>query len=667
MSVCTKCHREFAADGFCPFDGTPLSESNDDYTLAEPEDTNTGSEVDYSQMESVSTAEMEAERASANKMAAAQEVPYEGSLLQGGSAVQRVLDDARNSRDRLIGAVLDDRYQIEKQIGEGGMGVVYLARHIVIEKPVAIKILRPEVAREEGVVTRFVQEARAASRIGHPNIIDVTDFGATAEGMTYQVMEYLEGRTLAKLLQETPCLPLPQALSIVVQMARALGAAHDKGIVHRDLKPENIFLLERDGKEEFVKIVDFGIAKVAPADNDPAVPRLTRAGSVFGTPEYMAPEQAAGRTDVDHRADVYALGIILYQMLVGDVPHRGESTVRTLAMQMLEEPVPPLVAKPDLQIGEDMQDAILRAITKHRDRRFQSMQEFIAALEAATSSTELDLPLLLHHERLSAQMDTSDLAGALPNDTVVDPVAAFPEHNQAPPAEDTTRRARASSAAAIMDPRAHRATDPAFLRKTRQPTDFSSETQAPVNGQGKWAVVGIALLLSGGVAMGFVWHSARKSSSSAEKELASAEPPALLAADAALADSTANLDAGWADAHEALALTTQPDSGISGSNEVRPIRPVHKLPEGEVEVTIITRPSGASLFIGNSYAGSDGLHLRRPAGERVTVTCQLNRYLDGSVRIRFDGKREVFLCKLTAKHRKRCVEGIKNPFYDCPE
>ena len=289
----------------------------------------------------------------------------------------------RTEYDRLVGETLDGRYFVQRKIGEGGMGVVFAVRHAVIERLLAVKVLKREVMRDEATLRRFVQEARAASRIGHPNIVDVTDFGKTAEGLTYQVMEFVDGQVLSHAIRYNAPFPLVRVLRIAAQIARALGVAHDKGIVHRDLKPENVFLVDRDGRPDFVKIVDFGIAKVAPlpGEANPNLPRLTKAGSVFGTPEYMAPEQAAGRSDTDGRVDIYALGVIMYEMLTGKVPHKGDSMVRTLAMQMLDPIVPPSQQRPDLGIAPDVEAVVMKALAKKRDERYQTMGELLAALD----------------------------------------------------------------------------------------------------------------------------------------------------------------------------------------------------------------------------------------------------------------------------------------------
>src|SRR5664279_2048987 len=286
--------------------------------------------------------------------------------------------------DRLVGETLDGRYYVQRKIGEGGMGVVFAARHAVIERPLAIKVLKREVMRDTATIKRFVQEAKAASRIGHPNIVDVTDLGTTPDGMTYSVMEYVDGVTLSRAIKERAPFPPERSIKIAQQIARALGAAHDKGIVHRDLKPENVFLIEREERHDFVKIVDFGIAKVQPIEGKPEGPRLTRAGSVFGTPEYMAPEQAAGRSDTDGRVDIYALGTILYEMTVGHTPHRSDSTVRTIAMQMLDPIVPPSQVDPNLSVPKPLELAIMKALAKKRDERYQTMGEFAAALDEVT-------------------------------------------------------------------------------------------------------------------------------------------------------------------------------------------------------------------------------------------------------------------------------------------
>jgi serine/threonine protein kinase len=279
--------------------------------------------------------------------------------------------------DPLIDQVVADRYKVLRKLGEGGMGSVYLAEHVVIEKKFALKVLAPELARRPDLVARFLQEARSASRIGHENVIDISDFGQSPDGLVYIAMEFLDGKDLGEIVRTQGALEWGHAREIVLQICRALRAAHDKGIVHRDMKPENIFLIHREGQPHFVKILDFGIAKVMGLD--PNGPRLTRTGMIFGTPEYMAPEQAEGK-DTDHRADIYAVGCILYHLITGQTPFVAESFMTMLTKHLMEDPVPPSVRRPDLVISPEMDALVLRALEKDRDQRWQSMAELLEAV-----------------------------------------------------------------------------------------------------------------------------------------------------------------------------------------------------------------------------------------------------------------------------------------------
>ncbi|PID38187.1 MAG: hypothetical protein CSB49_06880 [Proteobacteria bacterium] len=292
-----------------------------------------------------------------------------------------------DDEDRFLGMLLDDRYQIEYRLGQGGMGVVYAARHVVIDKPVAVKILRHEYCRDKGLVQRFIREARAASRIGHPNIVDVTDFGRLEDGHIYFVMEYLLGTTLAQAVRGSRGLRMLRVLDLGVQICHGLAAAHAKGIVHRDLKPENIFIVnpcnqtmiedQTGQRQDFVKLLDFGIAKF----NFGNKTRITRLGSVFGTPQYMSPEQAAGE-DADHRGDIYSMGCILYEMVTGEVPFTSDTFMGTLTKQMFEPPLAPRQLRPDLRIPRPLEAVILKTLAKDPAQRYQSMQEIAHLLDA---------------------------------------------------------------------------------------------------------------------------------------------------------------------------------------------------------------------------------------------------------------------------------------------
>jgi len=288
-------------------------------------------------------------------------------------------DNPSANADPLISVVVADRYKVLRKLGEGGMGSVYLAEHVVIEKKFALKVLAPELARRPDLVARFLQEARSASRIGHENVIDISDFGQSPDGLVFIAMEFLDGKDLGEIVRGQGAMDWGQVRDIVLQICRALRAAHDKGIVHRDMKPENIFLVQREGQPHFVKILDFGIAKVMGLD--PNGPRLTRTGMIFGTPEYMAPEQAEGK-DTDHRADIYAVGCILYHLITGQTPFIAESFMTMLTKHLMEDPVPPSTRRPDLIISPEMDALVLKALEKDRDHRWQSMAELLEAVAA---------------------------------------------------------------------------------------------------------------------------------------------------------------------------------------------------------------------------------------------------------------------------------------------
>ena len=290
--------------------------------------------------------------------------------------------------DPLIGAVVGERYRIVSRIGIGGMGAVYRAEHTMMRRDLAIKVLLSELGGREEFARRFEREAESASRLAHPNIITVTDFGRTPNGALFLAMEFLAGDSLTALIKEGP-LPRERALAIIRQILRALDHAHGAGVVHRDLKPDNIMLVERDGHKDVVKILDFGIAKVMqPASGQEA---LTQAGVIFGTPEYLSPEQALGE-GVDARADLYAAGVILYEMLLGRRPFESDDKVKIISMHLSHAPPRMRDANPTVDVSVPLEQVVLQALEKHRENRFASATAFLQALEDSEAVVDASTP-----------------------------------------------------------------------------------------------------------------------------------------------------------------------------------------------------------------------------------------------------------------------------------
>ena len=287
--------------------------------------------------------------------------------------------------DSLIGFVLSGKYRIDERLNEGGMGTVYRGTHVLMDKTVAIKVLRPSLAADEKIVARFSREARAASRISHPNALSVTDFGEDENGTVFLVMEYLSGRTLKKVIQEEGPLPLPRVVDITRQIADALNAAHQQGIIHRDLKSDNIMLLDTMTGDH-AKVLDFGIAKINEPDGNRDSGSLTAPNLVIGTPQYMSPEQCSQDSEIDSRSDIYSLGVILYEMLVGHVPFSAESPTMVM-LKHLQEPVPSVLdERNDLPASIDR--VIARAMAKLPANRYQNVAELIEDLTIASGTAQ---------------------------------------------------------------------------------------------------------------------------------------------------------------------------------------------------------------------------------------------------------------------------------------
>ena len=279
--------------------------------------------------------------------------------------------------DRLLGSFLAGKYRILEKIGEGGMGTVFLANQEPIDRQVAIKVLHHSLTNDEVAVRRFEREARVISRMRHPNTVTVYDFGRTQAEELYLVMEFLEGQTVAQLVRAGGPLPGLRGARIIRQACGSLSEAHELGIIHRDLKPDNIFLTRFGDQQDFVKVLDFGLVKLA--DND-SVHQLTQAGKVYGTPRYMAPEQAEGKP-IDHRSDIYTLGVVLYELLMGRPLFVAETMV-ALLVKHIQQPPPPMAAvRPDLDVDPRLESIVMWALAKKPEDRPQSVKELARELE----------------------------------------------------------------------------------------------------------------------------------------------------------------------------------------------------------------------------------------------------------------------------------------------
>jgi serine/threonine protein kinase/tetratricopeptide (TPR) repeat protein len=287
--------------------------------------------------------------------------PEDGTPLQADSTVASVMPV-----DPLVGRTFDDKYRLDARLGEGGMGTVYRATHLLIDRPVAIKVLNERFVTDEAAQERFSREARAAGRLQHTNAVSVTDFGRTQDGLVYIVMELLEGKSLREVLAREAPLDNARAVSLMLQISAAVAAAHEAGIIHRDLKPGNIFVVQRKHAPPIVKVLDFGIAKLATDAEGVELKNITQTGVMIGTPRYMSPEQCDG-AELTPASDVYSLGVILYEMLTGTTPFSGPTPLAVALKHSSEKPRPPREFAST--IPQALEEVVLRALEKKPESR----------------------------------------------------------------------------------------------------------------------------------------------------------------------------------------------------------------------------------------------------------------------------------------------------------
>jgi serine/threonine protein kinase len=321
---------------------------------------------------------------------------YCGAPLMRGATDPGFRPPQPATADPLVGTIIGNRFHIEDLIGHGGMGKVYRARHLALDRTVVLKMLKPQLLEDPTLVGRFEREAKAASRLNHPNVIQVLDFGRLEnDGTLYIVMEHVQGKDLRLVLRDEWPLAEERLCNIMAQVCSALGEAHVNNVIHRDLKPENIMVEARRDQPDHVKVLDFGIAKILDSEG----PGLTRHDVVCGTPQYMAPEQATGSA-LDERSDVYAVGVILYQMTTGHLPFDGANSMEVLTRHVNEPPVPPRQRQPDAPISEAMERLILRALAKDPANRPQTAEQFreelLAVPEQARAAARAATPPRSH-------------------------------------------------------------------------------------------------------------------------------------------------------------------------------------------------------------------------------------------------------------------------------
>ncbi len=279
----------------------------------------------------------------------------------------------------MIGTVVAQKYRLIESLGSGGMGVVFKAQHILMNKTVAIKMLHPQLIVSEHCLSRFQQEAKAASHINHPNIISVFDYGATESGQPFIVMDYVRGQSLEDIIKKDGPLAPERCLRIFIQVADALAEAHKCGVIHRDLKPSNVMLVSDGNCDDSVRIVDFGIAKIVNTDSGS---QLTRTGEIFGSPAYMSPEQCRGHV-LDERSDIYSLGCVLYEALSGAAPFVGENMFETMYFHLNKLPAPLWLPPAAHNYRHRIEPIIFKTLEKSRDDRYRSMQQLSNSLRSA--------------------------------------------------------------------------------------------------------------------------------------------------------------------------------------------------------------------------------------------------------------------------------------------
>jgi serine/threonine protein kinase len=407
------------------------------------------------------------------------------------------------------GTLLERKYLVGRAVGVGGMGAVFEARHTLLEKRVAIKVILPGIDHDEQITARLIQEAQAASATGHRNIATVTDMGRTAVGSLFVVMEYLDGCTFHNLVVDDSWLPVDRAVFLIRQVLAGLAAVHRKGIVHRDLKPDNLMLITDEDGEEVVKILDFGISKIVAKDQQSL--NLTRAGLVLGTPQYMSPEQASGVSTIDHRTDIYSTAAILYQLITGTVLHPAESLNELIAATIQGRIDAPSQRNPKIPMALDR--VLLRALARRPEDRYPDAQSFREALKPFVVSTpspsvsdehraplpaeDWDASSLVHLDEVSVLHAPAPAPQTIPE--FEPPIADAAQF--APPVDDAKELELEAAPGATLPrkhspaPREHSpAPAPAIATQHVEPMTYRQARTRPPVRWGLWVMLGVAVV-----------------------------------------------------------------------------------------------------------------------------------------------------------------------------
>jgi serine/threonine protein kinase len=511
-------------------------------------------------------------------------------------------------QDLLIGQTVGN-YLVKQRLGEGGMGAVYLAEHPTIGKKVALKVLHAEFATNTEVVERFFNEAKAVNSIAHPNIVDIVDYGVIQTGprdsdqLVYFIMEYLSGLTLSQVIRNEAPLPPERALMISLQVADALSASHRAGIVHRDLKPDNIILIQRGRDTDFVKLLDFGIAKLT---TDGRSGGRTRTGLVLGTPAYMSPEQCEGSAKVDHRTDIYALGICLYEMLVGRVPFIGEGYGEILVQHLTQRPVEPSRYR---MMSPHVEQVVLKALEKRPEMRYPTMDEMIRAMADPVGYVE-------SHGGVGGFLARSltPSTAPLPQRMTPSPLAPYPS---------------TPSQHGVPTP------SPGMLLATPVPTTLGAaagQVDGPKRSKVGFILAGVIVVGAAAAGVAVVLGGGKKDlvtttqgSNTGSQEVVTPPPPVMPDAVVAM---TVQHDAAVVEVDSGTAVVaTGSNTGSAGSAAIIPPPPPQT-----ADLTLTTTPDGAEIFINGTPSGKKTPStITLPRG-KVTIGLRLKGYDDGFVK-----------------------------------